>query len=755
MILDYIYNERDKQFSISYVKDNGGKSIMNFNVSKFKTYYRTSVGKFTNWDGAACDVKYTAKPHRFDIKTFLEEMDPQYKSLLQEKTAPKLYTFDIEVDYEQDVFPDPAEARFPILTISIVSPTMSVVVLGLRELSDMESNWCTNQITDYIDKSDYYKSLGLPAPTFRYIQFKSEREMLTYFLKNIVAKAPVLAGWNSLLFDWQYIQNRIMYHYQDISIAWGSINNNTYQKKYEDQRGNPVRLTLPAHTLILDMMDVVGNFDMVVMPIKESLSLEYIASSTIKMHKIEYDGDLKELYNKDYAKYVFYNAIDSILVQLIDKYFKTMQNIYTQALYCKEKIGACFSKIALTEALVWDDFYKQDIKVVPDKKESNDRGDLVGAYVRQPIPGMYKYICCNDFASLYPSTIITCNLSYENYIGNNYSEDILEEYRKKPDYFVSVNGCIYKNDKVYSFKRIQSKLKANRNTGKYLAKQLEATVITDLDHIIKGKAVDTREYSDAISDALKEIGYNIKSSNDLYNIENKEQFRDKLEKEITFYTSFEQSMKLLGNSMYGGSSHVAFFWFNMNLANDITGEARNLIHLMEKHIPAYLNEEWAYMKNMHELLNISVDIDKCNKIISQGKNLANIVYGDTDSVAADTKIRILQPDGIEKEVSIEDLYNKYGCESAGVTMKGHESVSTDVKVLNWSEEDKLYYGQPKRIIRHKVSKSKWKLRTKSGKEIIVTNDHSMIVFRDNKKIEVKPAEIKKTDKILSVKIQEK
>ena len=28
----------------------------------------------------------------------------------------------------------------------------------------------------------------------------------------------------------------------------------------------------------------------------------------------------------------------------------------------------------------------------------------------------------------------------------------------------------------------------------------------------------------------------------------------------------------------GGSSHQAFFWFNMDLANDITGEARNLIH---------------------------------------------------------------------------------------------------------------------------------------------------------------------------------
>lgn len=31
----------------------------------------------------------------------------------------------------------------------------------------------------------------------------------------------------------------------------------------------------------------------------------------------------------------------------------------------------------------------------------------------------------------------------------------------------------------------------------------------------------------------------------------------------------------------GGSSHQTFFWFNMDLANDITREAKNLIHMME------------------------------------------------------------------------------------------------------------------------------------------------------------------------------
>ena len=53
-------------------------------------------------------------------------------------------------------------------------------------------------------------------------------------------------------------------------------------------------------------------------------------------------------------------------------------------------------------------------------------------------------------------------------------------------------------------------------------------------------------------------------------------------------------------------------------------------------------------------------------------------------------------------------------------------------------------------MRHKVSKPKWKLRTKLGKEIIVTGDHSLIVFRNGKKMEVKPKDILKTDKILVI-----
>lgn len=123
-----------------------------------------------------------------------------------------------------------------------------------------------------------------------------------------------------------------------------------------------------------------------------------------------------------------------------------------------------------------------------------------------------------------------------------------------------------------------------------------------------------------------------------------------------------------------------------------------------------------------------------------------IIYGDTDSSSSDTLIRT------DKGIyTIEELYNKNIISgSAGNTLKGHESVNCKEKVLNWDENRKIFYTPVKRIIRHKVTKPKWKLKTKSGKEIIVTNDHSMIVFRDGKKLEIKPSQILKTDKILVI-----
>lgn len=650
MILDYAFNRSKRQLSVSYITETGGKHILNFNVDRFKSYYSTPSGRYENWDGSRCDVRWTDKPHTFDLKTYFEEMSEQYKKLLRGKTTPKLYTFDIETEIS-DEFPEPSVAKFPITTISIASPDCNVIVLGTKELEEGGQNKLQVRFEKYLRDSKFFNGLNIKMPYIKYVKFSCEHDMLKYFLENIVAKVPVLAGWNSIMFDWQYIQNRIRGYYSDISLNCSSMNWMMTSKNYTDMRGDKVRLNMPNHTLILDMMDVVGNFDMVVMPIKESLSLDYIASESIGMNKIKYDGDLQKLFETDYSTYVFYNAIDSILVQLIDKRFKTMDAIYAQSIICREKIGSCFSKIALTEALFFNYFYDHGIKVIPNKPEDVERGTLIGAYVRTPTPGKHNFVCCNDFASLYPSTIITCNLSVENLVGTFYDEealrpyredkakyivvggavyknkgtlakpqlgefysyflleDELNKYRKNPNYFVSVNGSVYKNDKDYAFRSIQRNLKDSRSVSKYLSKQLEATVITDIDHLIKYSKLEFREYTENIISFFQEMGYSIANTNDIISISNEGNLVDlkrMIKDEITYLSSLEQAYKLCANACYGGSSHVAFFWFNMSLANDITGEARNLIHLMESHIPKFFEKNWRNMKDLHEKLGIKI-----------------------------------------------------------------------------------------------------------------------------------------------------
>ena len=60
------------------------------------------------------------------------------------------------------------------------------------------------------------------------------------------------------------------------------------------------------------------------------------------------------------------------------------------------------------------------------------------------------------------------------------------------------------------------------------------------------------------------------------------------------------------NSCYGGSSHPYFAFYNIDLANDITGEARNLIHMMERHIPELFDNEWFKMKDVHKMIGIKL-----------------------------------------------------------------------------------------------------------------------------------------------------
>lgn len=123
----------------------------------------------------------------------------------------------------------------------------------------------------------------------------------------------------------------------------------------------------------------------------------------------------------------------------------------------------------------------------------------------------------------------------------------------------------------------------------------------------------------------------------------------------------------------------------------------------------------------------------------------NILLHNTDSVSRDSIVRTKKhPEGI----TIEEFYNENKDKFAGTTLVGHESVSTEDEVLNWFNS--LYYGKVERIIRHKVSKDEWKLKTVGGKTISCTGDHSLIVFKDGYEVVSGPGDIMRGDSVVVV-----
>jgi len=211
---------------------------------------------------------------------------------------------------------------------------------------------------------------------------------------------------------------------------------------------------------------------------------------------------------------------------------------------------------------------------------------------------------------------------------------------------------------------------------------------------------------------------------------------EEVQKEARKYYSYEQAVKLTLNSIYGAFGNEHFFFYNVDIAETITLQGKDAILYSEELINKYFTHYWHNDTIAHEAMGVKVKVKVKDPVG---------IYIDTDSIVGNSTIRL--SDG--REISVKDLYNE-GVEDMGSTLNGHESVSCKTGVLNWSKEKELYYVPVARVIRHKVSKKKWKLKTKSGKEIIVTNDHSMIVFRDGIQLEIKPSNISYTDKILTI-----
>lgn len=206
------------------------------------------------------------------------------------------------------------------------------------------------------------------------------------------------------------------------------------------------------------------------------------------------------------------------------------------------------------------------------------------------------------------------------------------------------------------------------------------------------------------------------------------------------YNAMQLSLKAVINGAYGAFANVGFSCSNGDIANSITAMGRDMIQFVARRHEHFWKEEWHNREDLHQLLGI-------NNVEKIPDNEEVVVYGDTDSVSGDTQIRLKKG-----SLEIKKLFNQELKKSKQLTKtnNGHEMVQCSKKVLVWNEEEGPTYKHPEYIIRHKVRKPKWKLKTDSGKEIFVTGDHSLVVYRDDELHVIQAKQIKEGDKVVSL-----
>ena len=353
-----------------------------------------------------------------------------------------MFFCDIEVEVTDDGFPHPHLAKNAITAIAFCSGT-KVIVLGTKKLTAQQIKRIESKINKHFEK--FY------AIEFNYLYFKSEYEMLYSFFAKAIHKMPLVTGWNFMGFDWLYMYNRCKILGIDPAIS--SPSRKIITKK-----------NLPQHRMIVDYLQIYKTWDRTV-DVKENNSLDFVSKAVLGINKIKYSGTLQDLYEQDFEEYIFYNAVDTLLVQFIHEKLQTMQTFLTLANITNVEAQKAFSPIWMAESAMIHEFYKRG-KIFPKTfDEKKNREGYEGAFVFKPIPGIYEWVGAFDFASLYPSIMRQWNISPENYM---YNVDLNKEDRNDQEdgTIMTSTGATFNNSEDSVFRTILTNYYGKRKKTK-------------------------------------------------------------------------------------------------------------------------------------------------------------------------------------------------------------------------------------------------------------------------------------------------
>ena len=413
-------------------------------------YLPDSEGDFQSLDGVkltqvAGNHKDNPKAYESDINEEIRTLiDLYYESDTPSKGHRELF-FDIESERDENGYSTPTDARLRITSIAYYDKAgddRRVLVL---------------------DEEKRIDSKGFKTDEYEVEIFRSEADMLTRFINAFAAIQPtIITGWNTDNYDIPYLINRCKnvlgaQSVKKLSPA-GIVDWNKNREKYKI-----------FGVSSLDYLTLYKKFTYTELP---NYRLDTVAKFELGKGKVEYDGDLNELFATDIHKFVEYNMVDVNLVYELDE--KTQLLNLARTICHKGHVSyedVYYASKYLDGAAIVD--LKRNGLVAPNKafrfvEEESESDALAGAYVMAPVPGLYKWIYDLDLTSLYPSIIMTLNISPETKVAviknwdqecllksdpqevtlqnGTYIQDI-KQWLQDNEYTVASNGAVYQTAK--------------------------------------------------------------------------------------------------------------------------------------------------------------------------------------------------------------------------------------------------------------------------------------------------------------------
>jgi DNA polymerase elongation subunit (family B) len=458
--------------------------------------------------------------------------------------------------YISDIYPE-EELKFDINKIKVT--TIDIEVASENGFPDVESaaeEVLLITIQDYSSKQIRTWGKGPfqnKQKNVNYRSFSTEYDLLNDFINwwMIESNTPeVVTGWNSKLYDIPYLVRRIDRVIGEKLMKrlspWGLVTEN---ETYISGRKH-VCYDIGGISQ-LDYLDLYKKFTY---KAQESYRLDYIAEVELKQKKLDHSefDTFKDFYTKGWQKFVEYNIKDVELVDRLEDKMKLIELALTMAYDAKANYEDVFSQVRMWDTIIYNYLKKRNI-VIPPKERSDKDTKYEGAYVKEPIPGMYDYVVSFDLNSLYPHLIMQYNISPETLLEERHPSVTVDKILNKDltfelykDYAVCANGAMYRKDVRGFLPELMEKIYNERVIFK--KKMLAAE----------------QEYEKT---------------------KNKE-----LVKEIARCNNIQMARKIQLNSAYGAIGNQYFRYFKLANAEAITLSGQVSINWIMNKVNAYLNK---------------------------------------------------------------------------------------------------------------------------------------------------------------------